>query len=175
MSRIGQALALAAEVHADQTDWQGNPYFDHAYEVRRRARERYAQLRGFRWRPSGDNARAREDVEIVALLHDALEDMDGNDHDKRQLRDAIYREFGSDVYAAVDALTKLPDDDYERDYIPRVERNWIARVVKLADLSHNLDVWRMPPRKIKPRDYERWAKYHRAFVRLMRSEQEVST
>src|SRR5207302_1245291 len=42
----------------------------------------------------------------------------------------------------------------------------IARIVKIADLSHNLVAFRLPIRKITEKDFVRWNKYHRALVFL---------
>lgn len=161
MTAVGRAIALAAEVHRDQTDKSGVPYIHHVLEVSRRAVEQY--------RATSDGWNA-EKLEVVCVLHDAFEDFEGEPGELRRLRDRVYQEFGADVYAAVDALTKLAGDDYLDDYIPRVARNWMARRCKLADLSHNLEAWRIPNGEITERDFLRWAKYHRAFVMLMREE-----
>lgn len=177
MSRVGRAVALAAEVHKDQDDKAGDPYIFHVLEVARRARKSYDRTHG-RF-GGGDTDVHRETVVIVAILHDVLEDFEGSPGDRHRVRDMIYHEYGSTVDSALTALTRhfgmlyeLEEDKREPydDYIERVARNWIARLVKLCDLSHNLEAWRIPSSEIDEKDFQRWDKYHRAFVRLMREE-----
>lgn len=162
MKRLGEAIALAADVHRGQMDKAGQPYILHALAVMERARDYYlAKSDG--WKV--------ENIMIAAVLHDTLEDMEGeNTWDRGRLRDRIYQEFGDEVYAAVDALTKYPTLESYDEYLNRVEKNWIARIVKIADLSHNLDAMRIPSGKIGEYEFKRWDKYHRALVRLIRVE-----
>ncbi len=158
-SNLGEAIALAAEVHKDQYDKAGVAYILHPLAVMERARTYYlAQSDGWQL----------DKVLVTAVLHDALEDVErvyGWTHSR--LADRIYVSFGGEVSAAVEALTKRPrgEETYD-EYLERVSRNWIARIVKIADLSHNLDAFRMPSGKIGERDFERWDKYHRALVQL---------
>lgn len=162
MTRLGEAIALAADVHRGQVDKAGAPYILHPLAVMQKATDYYlANSDGYRL----------EDVQIVAILHDVLEDIEGKTWERHRLQQRIYDLFGPSVHAAVDALTKYPrgDETYE-DYLGRVERHWLARIVKIADLSHNMDSYRIPSAKITERDFGRWDKYHRASVRLMRHE-----
>jgi (p)ppGpp synthase/HD superfamily hydrolase len=169
MTRLGEAIALASDVHRLQVDKAGAPYILHPFEVMRRATDYYL---------ANSDGWKLEDVQIVAMLHDALEDIEGeHTWERSRLEQRIYDSFGDAVYAAVDAITKLPNlgttplgvEAYS-DYLSRVERNWMARIVKIADLSHNLDGFRIPSAKITGKDFDRWDKYHRALVRLMRHE-----
>lgn len=112
-----QAQDLAERVHAGQTDKLGVPYMEHVNEVARRV------------------AHLGTTYEIAGLLHDALEDC--NDRDLVSL-EIITDLFGTDVADAVDAITKRAGEPYQ-DYLGRVARNPVARAVKLADLSHNMD------------------------------------
>lgn len=169
MTRLGNAIALAAEVHKDQVDKAGVPYILHPLAVMQRATDYYlANSDGWRL----------EDVQITAVLHDALEDLASKQawaHGRLARR--IYEEFGAEVSSAVDALTKQtvyvsghPIRETYDEYLERVERNWMARIVKIADLSHNMDAFRLPSKKIGEHDFKRWDKYHRALVRLMEVE-----
>lgn len=161
-SKLGEAIALAAEVHKNQTDKAGVAYILHPLAVMDRATTYYLnQSDGWRL----------EQVQIVAVLHDAMEDYDKSIWGYGRLANMINEKFGSDVFAAVNALTKMPRgiETYD-EYIARVARNWMARIVKIADLSHNLDAFRLPSGKIGERDFERWDKYHRALVRLTQEE-----
>lgn len=67
----------------------------------------------------------------AAYAHDVVEDTQAEIEDLRHM-------MNPRALAAVDALTRRTRDDYCRDYIPRVARNGIARVVKIADLRANL-------------------------------------
>lgn len=173
MNYLGEAIALAADVHRNQMDKAGQPYILHPLEVMTRARDYYL---------ANSDGWQLEKIMIVAVLHDVLEDIEGdNTWDRGRLRDRIYRVFGDDVYAAVDALTKRPagtSENPEREpydeYLNRVEKNWMARIAKIADLSHNLDAFRIPSGKIGEYEFKRWDKYHRALVRLMTVESNVS-
>lgn len=163
MSIIGHAIAIAAEVHKDQVDKGGEPYIYHCLEVMKRSGERYRTLSAALY-----SERDFEIVQCVGVLHDAIEDTE--DPLKRlQLRNKIGSDFPMEVLVEVERLTKQDDDVYAL-YIERVALSWLARIVKLCDLSHNLEAWRIPSGKITERDYKRWDKYHRAFVRLMRED-----
>lgn len=167
MSKLGEAIALAADVHKDQVDKADVAYILHPLAVMERATTYYlGQSDGYQL----------EEVQITAVLHDVLEDFnEGSPWGYRRLASRIYTEFGSEVSAAVEALTKMPKsigESYD-DYLGRVEQNWMARIVKIADLSHNLDAFRLPSGKIGERDFERWNKYHRALVRLIKTDTQV--
>jgi (p)ppGpp synthase/HD superfamily hydrolase len=70
-------------------------------------------------------------AQIVALLHDVVEDSDFTLHDLAE------RGFDPLILDAIDCLSRRPDEKYER-YISRVASNPLAREVKLSDLSDNL-------------------------------------
>jgi len=159
---VGQALAIAAEVHADQVDKSGQPYILHPIAVMQLATDYHLR---------DANGWQLEKVQAAALLHDAIEDV--TPRRDRLVIDARIRELDADVYHAVDALTKRGDAQHKEpydEYLERVAKNWIARVVKIADLTHNLDAFRVPEGTITERDYERWDKYHRALVRLRKGD-----
>lgn len=175
MTRLGEAIALASDVHRYQVDKAGAPYILHSLEVMRRATD-YYQANSDGWKI--------EDVQITAVLHDALEDIEGErTWEKARLSARIYDAFGHDVSRAVDAITKrtlysneCPQGHREPydEYLVRVSEDWIARIVKIADLSHNLDAFRIPSTKITERDFKRWDKYHRALILLTRTETVVN-
>lgn len=149
--RLTWALETAARVHNGQTDKGGVAYIEHVLAVREMVR------------PHGEEAM------IVATLHDVIEDFEGLPIGLLTLRDNIYQHVGDRCYSAIDRLTRLPDDDYHGDYIERVAQDWIARVVKIADLTHNMDPRRIPAGEIVDKDFARWEKYRRALIRLERS------
>lgn len=153
---VGEAFALAADVHRRQYDKADAPYMLHPVEVMNRATELHMR--------TSDGWRLAE-VQATALLHDALEDIEGEQvWDRDKLSDRI-RDLDERTWQAVKCLTKQPSEPYA-NYLERVEADWISRIVKIADLSHNLDAFRIPAKQIQDRDFERWDKYHRAVVRL---------
>lgn len=159
-NRIATAVRIAAQVHERQTDKADVPYIFHALAVKD-----LVDTSGLK-----DNPAMYEALICAAILHDVIEDFEGSPADKLKLRDEIYQIFGARCYQAIDALTRLDDDDYLGDYIERVAGDWIARRVKIADLTHNMDPRRIPAREIRDKDFERWDRYRRALVRLEREE-----
>ena len=118
-----------------KTDRAGEPYLNHLYYV----------------------ADAIEhldyDYYYTALLHDLLEDT------PTTYEDLIEASIPIAVANAVLAITKLENEPYEA-YLERVKCNEIARVVKLADLEHNMNLSRLPI--VTEKDLARNAKYKRA-------------
>ena len=104
------------------------------------------------------------EAKIVAILHDMIEDT------VITVEDLISYGFDSNIVNAIVAITKVNGISYD-DYLKRVKTNELARIVKLADLSHNMDMTRLPnPTK---RDYQRLEKYKKAYEYLMDFEESV--
>jgi (p)ppGpp synthase/HD superfamily hydrolase len=138
---IADAVALAARAHRDHRDKAGQPYILHPLRVMLRQHNEAAQ--------------------IVAVLHDVLEDSEVTVDDLR--RDG----YTDEVITALEALTKREDESYD-EFIERVAVNSLARRVKLADLEDNMNVHRLT--KVSSEDLERITKYHTAWRRLARLE-----
>ena len=114
---IAAAERIARKAHAGQVDKLGIAYVEHVRAVARAVRHLGAAHR------------------IVALLHDSLEDCD----DRSIVSIGLLTDtFGAQIAASVDAMTKRPGEDYERDYVPRVLNDPLAAAVKRADVSDNL-------------------------------------
>lgn len=111
---VARARAVAAAAHAGQTDKAGKPYITHPERV----------AAGF-----SDPMPA-----AVALLHDVVEDSDWT-------VEALAEEFGPEIAAEVDALSRREGESYE-EFVRRAGSRPLARQVKLADLRDNLDVTR---------------------------------
>jgi (p)ppGpp synthase/HD superfamily hydrolase len=142
---LEDAIALATRAHAGQKDKAGADYITHPLRV-------MAAVNG-------------EDARIVAVLHDVIEDTFVT---PQYLREAGYAE---PVIAAIESLTKLPDEEdsdagYAR-FIRRAAQNPLARVVKIADLRDNMDLSRIAAPTAK--DHARLAKYERALQALQTS------
>lgn len=122
-----KALGVAMKAHRGQLDKGGKPYIGHVMRV-----------------ANGLEGKA----EIVALLHDVVEDSG--------VELADLAGFGLDVYLAVGALTKLPGEDYF-DYLDRVKANDLALIVKLRDLADNRNESRIKSPSVA--DRARYLKY----------------
>lgn len=83
-------------------------------------------------------------LRLVALLHDVLEDTD------IELYDLAAAGVPNDVLAAVEALTRLPGEAYV-SYIERVADDFMAKLVKIADLQANLARMDAEHESLRPR------------------------
>jgi hypothetical protein len=101
-------------------------------------------------------------AKIVAVLHDVVEDS------KPPHRFGFYElraeGFSEPVLSALDCVTARSGESYDA-FIDRILPNPLARSVKIADITDNLDVRRLGP-EISDRDVERIRKYRRALSRL---------
>ena len=115
--KIFDAINLMCEAHKDVIDKSGIPYIFHPYHLAEQMQT--------------------EDTVIAALLHDVMEDTDFTEDDLRA------RGITENV---IDALRLLNHDDSTpyMDYVRALRSNEIARAVKIADITHNLDKSRMP-------------------------------
>jgi len=132
-SRLAGAIAFAAKCHLNQFRWGGEPYVTHPIRV-------MEALQGY-----------GESVQIVAVLHDVLEDCD---IEIRWLRhDAVLLllmtsegeldgsgfQLTIEEYAALDAITRRKKEGEEYpEYVERVASNRWAAKVKIADVQDNL-------------------------------------
>ena len=96
--------------HLGQRDKAGMPYFLHPLAVMERV--------------------DKFDEKVVALLHDVIEDT----HYKEE---QLYEDFPKHIADAVMAMSKLEGEVYA-DFVLRAKADPIARVVKIADMEHNM-------------------------------------
>lgn len=132
MTNFEFAYEIARRAHAVQKDKAGKPYIEHPVTV--------ASL------VHSDKAK------IAAILHDVAEDSNITVESLRTL-------FGDEIGDALDSLTHRKGENYE-DYVKRVSTNEIAREVKIADLTHNSDLGRLP--FVTEKDVARVEKYKKA-------------
>jgi hypothetical protein len=125
---LTQAIALAANVHAGETDKGGQPYILHPLRVMLAL-----------------GLDATETERCAAVLHDVIEALnarDARDEPKpwsQRIRALdILVNVSEELHDALISLTRVPSETY-RDYIDRLAPNAIARKVKLEDLRDNLD------------------------------------
>ena len=116
MSTIEKAIALAARKHAGQKDKAKQPYIFHPLRLMFKVKT--------------------TDQQMVAVLHDILEDTDTT------VVDLISLGFNQDIIDAILALTKKKNESrIEAAY--RAVKNPLARIVKLADVTDNMDLSRI--------------------------------
>ena len=124
MATIEKALQIAARAHEGQKDKEGLPYILHPVRV-------MMSVEG-------------EETQIVAVLHDVIEDTSVTADDLR------HAGFSEKVVAAVLCVTHRKDEPYA-DYVVRCKDNEIARRVKLSDLTDN---WRLDRMILRPQRFE---------------------
>ena len=91
--------------------------------------------------------------QIVAVLHDTLEDTDATIEE--------IRTFGEDVLEAVSLLTR-PEGIHEEEYVSAVLENKMATVVKNADKIHNMqDVLKCDAKEWAKRYAQKVNQYYR--------------
>ena len=131
---IERAIQIAVAAHAGIKDKGGKPYILHPIKVMMRVET--------------------EEEQIVAILHDVVEDTDWT-------FDALRNEgFSETVIEALETVTKQSEDEDYEDFIKRSLQNDIGRKVKIADLRENLDVTRIG--ELSEKDIKRINKYKKA-------------
>ncbi|MEI4194411.1 phosphohydrolase [Roseovarius sp. E0-M6] len=134
---LERAIEIATAAHRGQTDKAGKPYILHPLRVML--------------------ACEGETTQIVAVLHDVIEDTDWTP-------DALRAAGASDaILAALDTVTRRDHETYS-EFIERAARNEIGRTVKIADLHDNLDLSRIA--NPRARDFARFDRYRDALERL---------
>jgi (p)ppGpp synthase/HD superfamily hydrolase len=141
MPTLEDAIALAVEAHRGQKDKVGEPYILHPLRVM--------------FRLGWD---APEAARMAAVLHDVVEDT------KVKLPDLRRLGYSEEVLAAVELLSRRPEDSYEQ-FIERVLPNPVARRVKRADLEDNMEIRRIA--EVTPKDAERLKRYRAAWARIV--------
>lgn len=127
-----KALDLATKLHKGQVDKGGNPYIQHPIAVA--------------------NLVKTEEEKCVAILHDTIEDCG---------IDAAFLKtegFPESIINAVVLLSKVEGQTLD-EYLIAIKSNELATSVKLADLTHNSNISRIP--NPTERDFKRLDKYKR--------------
>ncbi|MCS3715470.1 hypothetical protein GGP64_003324 [Salinibacter ruber] len=137
MPTLGDAIALAAEAHAGQTDKAGAPYVLHLLRVMQ--------------------AQESTEARMAGVLHDLVEDTDYTFEDLEEMG------YPSEVIEALRHVTKRNGESYA-DFAKRAGQHRVARQVKTADLEDNMDVTRLD--SVGEEDAERLDKYLRAHRHL---------
>lgn len=143
-----RALEIVADEFTFNYDKGGAPYCFHCIEVMKNV------------------GHLGTDYQIVALLHDLLEDVPSWNVDRLKEEG-----FSDTIIEAIVTLTHVDGESYDR-YVERIGQNKIAIEVKLADLKHNMDLSRL--KVVRSEDLKRNEKYRKAMEYLLEKKQELS-
>ena len=141
---IQKAQEIATKAHMGQVDKAGKDYINHPKRVAERL------------------LNESENVQVVAWLHDVVEDTPITLKDLEQI-------FNKEV---IDALTLLTHDKSVpyMDYVEKISHNEIARKVKMSDLIDNMNLSRLDINNITNSELDRVEKYLKAYRFLLNSE-----
>ena len=140
MATLENAITLAVQHHTGQLDKGGQPYILHPLRV-------MLQLQ-------------QPDQQIVAVLHDILEDTHTTAQDLQNLG------FQTHIIQAIQALTKLPHETRVQAAM-RTAQNPLACAVKIADVQDNMNLTRIP--NPTARDLARLEEYRQVLEILQKS------
>ena len=112
--KVNLAYAIARIAHKGQVDKAGVDYINHPLTV-------------------AENCKTEKE-QIVALLHDVIEDTNVTKEDLMEF-------FDNEIVEAVLCLTH--DGDSYTDYLEKISLNPLARNVKIQDIKHNMDLSRL--------------------------------
>jgi (p)ppGpp synthase/HD superfamily hydrolase len=138
MSTLERAIEMAARAHADQVDKAGQPYILHPLRLMLAVRTPHERM--------------------AAVLHDVVEDT------PLTFEDLAREGFPPEVIEAVRALTKR-EGESRIAAAKRAVKDPIARVVKLADVTDNMDLSRIPEPTEK--DFARLREYEQVRAVLL--------
>lgn len=139
--QLQSALEIATLAHKNVERRNGDPYIFHVLRVANNTKYITTKLQ-----------------KTVALLHDVIED---TPFDADFLRE---KGISQEVLNVLALLTHNCEDSYD-EYINKVCTNLDAMVVKLSDLTDNLDQGTLPV--ITERDRERFIVYENARIKIM--------
>ena len=116
MATLERAIEIAAKAHSGQIDKAGQPYVLHPLRLMLAVNTPQERM--------------------AAVLHDVVEDTTVT------LSELAQEGFPPEVVAAVKSLTKLPGES-RIEAANRAAANPVARAVKLADVTDNMDLSRI--------------------------------
>ncbi len=138
-----KALRIAYNAHDGQVDACGQPYIFHPFHLAEQMPD--------------------EITTCIALLHDVVEDTSITFEDLAQ-------EFPCEIIDALRLLTRKKDQDYF-EYIQALKHNPLAKIVKQADLAHNLDATRFSGCSEIPQDkLEKWQIKYKYALQILTSQ-----
>lgn len=144
-NELGSAINIAITTHLHQKDKAGELYIYHPLSVMMSIKN--------------DDKIFELKCKIVAVLHDVLEDTKNIEYTMYALKYWI----DSELIDCVKLLTKEKGYN-EEEYFKRIKENPIARTVKIADLTHNMDLNRLKEVTVKDKNRYRKYKYWKEYL-----------
>lgn len=135
---LAKAISIAAKAFENKLDRSGVPYILHCIYVM--------------------DKQTTVTRKIIGILHDLIEDTDWTYDDLRR------EGFGDSVLVPLRLLTFNEVEKPYLDQIRDISSNSDATSIKLADLEHNFQPWRL--KGLSKADHARIEKYHTAYVYL---------
>ena len=145
MSTLERAIEIAVLAHKGTTDKAGQPYILHPLRL-------MFAVDGL-------------DCKIVAVLHDVVED--SKPPHRWGIEELRAEGFSEPVLIALECVTAREGESYDQ-FIDRIMPNPLARRVKIADVTDNMNVTRLCA-EISDKDVARLRKYRAALARLTES------
>lgn len=133
------AYRIAQEAHKDQKRWGGEPYMTHIDAVIENTYLLHFEF----YKHFNDKSFEKNSLDpilMVAALHDVIEDQSDKfsiEDLKKILFDFIDRIDYRFVIPSIIAITKIAGEEYWQ-YLKRVDKYFLSRTVKKADLLHNM-------------------------------------
>ena len=138
---IQKAQKIATKAHKGQVDKSNKDYINHPKRVAERL------------------LNESEDVQVVAWLHDVVEDTDVTIEELEKI-------FNKNVIDALRLLTHDKSVPY-MEYVEKISYNEIAKKVKMSDLIDNMNLSRLDMKNITNEDLDRVEKYLKAYRFLL--------
>lgn len=140
--QLQNALEIATMAHKNVIRRNGDPYIFHVLRVANNALFVRTKTQ-----------------KVAAILHDVIED---TSFDAKFLKE---KGISEDVLEILSYLTHDKENVSYKDYIDKICTNLDAMLVKLADLTDNLDQGTLPV--ISEKDRERFVTYEQAKLKIM--------
>jgi (p)ppGpp synthase/HD superfamily hydrolase len=132
---LEKAIELAVKAHHGQKDKYGAPYIGHVMRVMSMGRT--------------------EEEKICGVLHDIVEDTGWT------FEQLAAEGFSPAIIEALRCVTKLSEEEDYDHFVQRTLQNKLACLVKINDLTDNMDVRRIP--EVTEKDIARFNKYLKAY------------
>jgi (p)ppGpp synthase/HD superfamily hydrolase len=132
---LEKAIGIAVKAHHGQVDKYGAPYIGHVMRVM--------------------NGGRTVEEKICGVLHDVVEDTDWT------FEQLAAEGFSPVIIEALRCVTKLSEDEDYDHFVQRTLQNRLACLVKLNDLTDNMDIKRVS--EVTAKDIPRLNKYLKAY------------
>lgn len=140
MEMLAKAISITATAFEDKLDRGGQPYILHCLTVMERV---------------GKITQKNSEAMQAAVMHDLIEDCP--EWTIERLR---HEGFSLQTCSWVWGMTHADTEPYD-EYIERVGRDPVLRIIKMSDLKHNSDITRL--KGTTPKDMARLEKYCHAY------------